>query len=76
MRVLRRQRLADLVAVGAPGRRRQQQPRLAQPPAHQVGGDGAQQQRGQHLGHVAVVAQHAGDARPDRAADDADTAWR
>ena len=34
-----RQRFADLVAVGPPGRRRQQQRRLAQPPTDQVGGD-------------------------------------
>ena len=71
MRASGGERLADLVAVGPAGRRRQEQRALAQPEAHQVGGDGGQQQRRQHLGHVAPVAQHAGDAGPDRTADDA-----
>ncbi len=65
------QRFADLVAVGSSGGGCEQQPRLAQTPAHQVGGHAAQQQRGEHLGHVAVEAQHPGDAGPNRAADHA-----
>ena len=66
------ERLADLVAVGPSLGRGEQQEAVAQSPAHQVGGDHAHQQRGQHLGHVAPEAQHTGDARPDGAADDAE----
>ena len=68
------QRFADLVAVGASSGRCEQQPRFAQTPAHQVGGHAAQQQGGEHLGHVAVEAQHPGDARPCRAAERCRTA--
>ena len=44
---------------------------MAQPPSHEVGSDDAHEQRGQHLGDVAPEAKHAGNARPQGAADDA-----